>query len=181
MVGISLQAQPRPICLLSVYLPTLTGCTDIFKEFLDYLDFMINLLGYDNDVLILGDINTDLGLGGGPMASTSINEQGKILTQYLKDGTFYLPTFISAPNPATSTYESEAHGSLSTIDHVLCPSHIFPSLSSCHVIEEEPSNNSHHLPLTCQLNTHLPNSPIHRKKNSVNHPVPTGGNLQPMI
>ena len=37
VVGISLQAQPRPICLLSVYLPTRTGCTNIFKESLDYL------------------------------------------------------------------------------------------------------------------------------------------------
>ena len=79
VVGISLQAQPRPICLLSVYLPTCTGCTDIFKESLDYLDSMINLLGYENDVFILGDMNADLGLTGGPMASTHINEQGKIL------------------------------------------------------------------------------------------------------
>ena len=45
VVAISLQAQRRPICLLSVYLPTHTGCTDIFKESLDYLDSMINLLG----------------------------------------------------------------------------------------------------------------------------------------
>ena len=45
---------------------------------------MINLLGLDNDVFILGDINADLGPGGGPMASTAINEQGKILMQYLK-------------------------------------------------------------------------------------------------
>ena len=70
--------------MLSVYLPTRTGCTDIFKESLDYLDSMINLLSFDNDVFILGDINADLGPGRGPMASTSINEQGKILMQYLK-------------------------------------------------------------------------------------------------
>ena len=58
-----------------------TGYTDIFKESLDYLDSMINLLGYENDVFILGDMNTDLGLSGGPMTSTPINEQGKILMQ----------------------------------------------------------------------------------------------------
>ena len=62
MVGISLQAQRRPIRLLSVYLPTRTGCTDIFKESLDYLDSMINLLGYENDVFILGDMKQTLDL-----------------------------------------------------------------------------------------------------------------------
>ena len=37
-----------------------TGCTDMFKESLDYLDSMINLLGYNSDVYILDDINADL-------------------------------------------------------------------------------------------------------------------------
>ena len=137
MVSILLQTQPRPICLLSVYLPTCTACTDIFKESLDYLDSTNNLFRFANDVLILGDMNADLGLGGGPMASTPINEQGK-----------------------TSTYESEANSSISTIDHILCPSHVLSSLSSCHVIEE-PSNNSDHFPITWHISIHLPFSPIH--------------------
>ena len=180
VVGISLQAQPRPICLLSVYLPTRTGCTDIFKESLDYLDSMINLLGYENDVFILGDMNADLGLTGGPMASTHINEQGKILQKYLQRWNFLSAHLHLSPTPATSTYESEAHGSISTIDHILCPSHVLQSLSSCHVIEEEPSNNSDHLPITCRLNTHLPTSPTHHEKFTP-PPVPTGGSSQLMI
>ena len=100
------------------------------------------------------------------MASTPINEQGKILMQYLKRWNFLSAHLHLSPTPATSTYESEAHGSISTIDHILCPSHVLPSLSSCHVIEEEPSNNSDHLPITCQISTHLPNSPTHHKKSS---------------
>ena len=124
-----------------------TGCTDIFKESLEYLDSMINLLGYENDVFILGDMNADLGLTGGPMASTPINEQGKILRQYLQRWNFLSAHLHLSPTPATSTYESEAHGSISTIDHILCPSHVLQSLSSCHVIKEEPSNNSDHLPI----------------------------------
>ena len=147
MVGILLQAQLRPICLLSVYLPTRTGCTDTFKESLDYLDSIINLFGFDNDVFILGDINADLGLGGGPMASTPINEQGKILMQYLKRWNFLSAHLHLSPTPETSTYESEAHGSISTIDHIIC----LP-------------NNSDHLPITCHISTHLPTSLIHHKK-----------------
>ena len=75
---------------------------------------MINLFRFAKDVLTLGDMNADLGLGGGPMASTPINEQGK-----------------------TSTYESEADRSISTIDHILCPSlpisrTLIPLILSCY-------------------------------------------------
>ena len=100
------------------------------------------------------------------MASTPINEQGKILMQYLKRWNFLSAHLYLSPTPETSTYESEAHGSISTIDHILCPSHVLPSLLTCHVIEEEPSNTSDHLPLTCNISTQLPNSPIHHKKSS---------------
>ena len=129
---------------------------------------MINLLGLDNDVFILGDINADLGPGGGPMASTAINEQGKILMQYLKRWNFLSAHLHLSSSPETSTYESEACCSISTIDHILCPSHVLPSLSSCHVIEEDPSNNSDHVPITCNISTQLPNSPIHCKKSRPN-------------
>ena len=49
----------------------------------------------DNDVLILGDINADLGLGGGPMASTPLNKQGKTLMQYPKRWNFQKGKLIS--------------------------------------------------------------------------------------
>ena len=38
IVGIKLLSEPRPICFFSVYLPTRSGCTDVFKESLDYID-----------------------------------------------------------------------------------------------------------------------------------------------
>ena len=169
VVGISLQAQPRPICLLSVYLPMRTGCTDIFKESLDYLDSMINLLGYENDVFILGDMNADLGLSGGPMASTPINEQGKILRQYLQRWNFLSAHLHLSPTPATSTYESEARAmapyqQLTTFFALPMYSHLsYPAVSSK---RNHASNNSDHLPITCQISTHHPNSPIFYKKSS---------------
>ena len=73
---------------------------------------MINLLGLDNDVFILGDINADLGPSGGPMASTAINEQGKILMHYLKRWNFLSAHLHLSSSPEISTYESEARGSI---------------------------------------------------------------------
>jgi len=83
VVGIQLQTQSHPIGFFSVYLPTRSGCTDAFKESLDYCDSLIGLFGYEIDVVILGDINADPGPAGGSMATTPANEQGVILIQYL--------------------------------------------------------------------------------------------------
>ncbi len=88
VVGIQIQTNNRPIFFFSVYLPTHSSCTDVFRESLDYLDSLIGLYGYDNDVIILGDINADPGSCGGPMACTPSNEQGKILLKCLKRWNF---------------------------------------------------------------------------------------------
>ncbi len=78
--------------------------------------------------------------------------------QHSKDQTLQSPSLL------TYTYESEAHGSVSTIDHILCPSHTLPSFPSSHVMEEEPSNNSDHLPVTCQIDVNLSLPPVHPRQ-----------------
>ena len=84
VVGIRLVIVDHPICFPSVYLPTRTGCTDDFKECIDYLDAVLDRLSFDNDVIIMGDLNADPGSEGGPLSSTSANEQGRILLHYLQ-------------------------------------------------------------------------------------------------
>ena len=78
---------PLPSPLLSllntVYLPSQLGCTDGFKESLDQLDATLQILPPAADVIVMGDFNADIGATGGPKASTSANEQRKILQKYL--------------------------------------------------------------------------------------------------
>jgi len=63
----SFRCSTPPYLFFSVYLPTHLGCTEAFKESLDYFDSLIGLFGYENDVVILGDINADHGPAGRPM------------------------------------------------------------------------------------------------------------------
>ena len=56
--------------LISVYLPSQSGCTDEFKESLDQLDAAILLLPSGADIVIMGDFNADLGNLGGPGSCT---------------------------------------------------------------------------------------------------------------
>ena len=80
LVAIQLLNLHRPICLLAVYLPSPSGGTDAFKDRLDYVNSALGQLCFDNDV---GDFNANPGSEGGPLATTSVNEQSHILLRYL--------------------------------------------------------------------------------------------------
>ena len=92
------------------------------------------------------------------------------------DGNTYLITLHLSPSQSTHTDESEAHGSLSTIDHFLGPPHMLSSISKCVVGEEDPTNTSDHLPILAQMelcfHPHTAPSPVepqnqmHSKTNS---------------
>ena len=85
VVGIQLSTKYHNLCFLSTYLPTRSGCTDQFKESLDYLDSVLTQMGSDHDTLILGDLNADIGLSGGPYCTSNANEQERILQHYLSN------------------------------------------------------------------------------------------------
>ena len=79
MIGIEYNLSHCSLYIISVYLPSRSGCTDDIKESLDQLDAAITLLSPGTDIIIMGDFNADLGLLGGPKASTEVNEQGRYL------------------------------------------------------------------------------------------------------
>ena len=159
VVGIKVATAHRPTCFLSVYLPTRSGCTDDFKEQLDYIDAVLGQLSLDNNVIIMGDLNADPGSEGGPLSNTNANEQGKILLRYLKRWEYASvhlhDTSNFHPGHVTHTYCSEAHASLSTIDHILTPQHILHCFSNSRVEEDDPLNLSDHQFLLSDYSCHL--------------------------
>ena len=52
--------------------------------YMDDLDAVLGHFAFDNDEIIMGDFNADPGSEGGPLSSTPMNEQGRILLCYLK-------------------------------------------------------------------------------------------------
>ena len=155
VVGIRLVTADRPICFLPVYLPTRTGCTDDFKECMDYLDAVLGRLSFDNDVIIMGDLNADPGSEGGPLSSTSTNEQGRILLCYLQRWNYMSVHLhdkdLGLLQNVRHTYCSGAHNTVSTIDHILSPQHLLSRFSNSSVSEEEPTNFSDHPPVHTQF------------------------------
>ena len=158
LVAIQLLNLHRSICLLAVYLPSHSGGTDVFKDSLDYVDSVLGQLCLDNDVCILGDFNADPGSEGGPLATTNVNEQGHILLRYLRKWEYistHLQPQSSISHFATHTYVSEAHGSCSTIDHILAPRHLLSRFSESLVWDEDPLNLSDHLPVSASIQCYL--------------------------
>ena len=119
---------------------------------------------------------------GAPQACTRANEHGCILLRYLRGWKYLSYHLHLSPSQSTHTYESEAHGSLSTIDHFLGPSHMLSSISKCVVGEEDPINTSDHLPILAQMelcfHPHTAPSPVESLDQT--HSKPNWDKLSPM-
>jgi hypothetical protein len=118
------------------------------------------MLMYPNSRLIFaGDCNADPGTVGGPFGLSS-NEQGVILGRYLIRWDYVSTHLHFRPSLSVHTYESEAHGSHSAIDHVLCPRYLLKAISQSNVLSDHPLNTSDHLPVWVELNIDLIAHPI---------------------
>ena len=93
------------------------------------------------------------------MSLSSPNEQGKILNKYLMRWKF-VSTHLHLCSLPTYTYESEAHASLSTIDHIMCPSHMLNKFCSSFSLGDHPLNTSDHFPLSATLLLPFHPSPV---------------------
>ena len=62
IVGIRCDFKEKsPLFILSVYMPASSHCIEEFNEYLDYLCTLYNSLSSEGFVIIMGDLNGDLG------------------------------------------------------------------------------------------------------------------------
>ena len=151
MIGIKLDYGDGPLFIIAVYLPSRSGCTDPFKESVNQLGAAIELIPPGCKVIVLGDFNADLGALGGPMLCSTTNEQGSIFSSYVNAWDLVSSHLHLSPTNSTYTYESEAHFSFSTIDHIICPRYLLSNLCSSKVLDDHPLNTSDHLPVTAEF------------------------------
>ena len=184
IVGIQLSSPHHSLYFISVYLPCRSGCADDFKEMLDHIDTILQLLPTSADVIIMGDFNADLGQEGGPKCTTPANEQGKIFLRYLRSWNYISTHLYLSPMSESFTYESEAHSSLSTIDHIICPRHLLPSFRSSSPLQDLPLNTSDHHPVCAALRCTFSSTISHRDHPNYSPPNSgwwTGGRAAPKM
>ena len=152
--------MPQPMFVFSVYLPSLSGCTDVYRESLDRLNATLTSLPVISNTIILGDFNADPGCHGGPYCTTRLIEQGSILAHFL-DQWNLASTHLHFPGaPSSHTFESEAHLTLSAIDHIMCHTSILPRFKFSNTLPEHHLNRSNYLPVVAVVQVHhLPQPP----------------------
>ena len=60
------------------------------------------------------------------LSLVQLNEQGRILHRYFTRWEFVSSHLHLQSTPSSYTYESEAHSTLSSIDHIVCPHRMLP-------------------------------------------------------
>ena len=155
-IAIELRSDLGPFYFVSVYLPSRTTSTDLFRDALDQLTAALLLLSPSANVIIMGDFTTDLDIHGGPLSTTSLNSQGRILLQFMARFNLLSAHLHKSNQLFSHTFESEAHSSVSTIEHILCSMHLLPEIHSTYPINDHSLNNSNHLPVFANLSSNLP-------------------------
>ena len=123
-------------------------------------------------MIVLGDLNADMGDCGGPLATSNPNEQGRILLRYLHKWNYVSVHLHTCTTFPTSTCTSEAHRTSGTIDHILCPEHLLPNFSNCAVPVDNLLNLSDHDPVCARLSCTLDVAPQQPKKFRNSHYLP---------
>ena len=74
--------EKSPLFILSVYLPSSSHCIEEFNEYLDYLWALYDSLSTECFVIIMGDLNGDLGNSLGDKGCNAPNDRGLRLIDF---------------------------------------------------------------------------------------------------
>ena len=92
-----------------MYLPTTDCSCDIYKEYLIELENTISALQSDGPVVVMGDFNAHLGIGGGIRGLGDINVQGQMLMDLICRTEMYAVSLSQIASVPSYTFFSGDH------------------------------------------------------------------------
>ena len=150
IMGIEIECDTHKLQILNVYLPY--NCSDNHSDFIYYLNKIDNIMcNYASPyIYAVGDFNANTRLDDNGSLS---HEFGRELTKFCKDVNLILSDVHFLEHADTYTYYSEAHHSVSWIDHILT------TVSGHSLIDSVTVDNtfisSDHFPVTMKINASL--------------------------
>ncbi|CAH1800465.1 unnamed protein product, partial [Owenia fusiformis] len=160
IMGIKIRLSDTTLYVLCVYLPY-QGCVKAsFREWLDILEEIVIQLQSDGEVLIIGDVNSDLGnihnvRGAYPPSCNGIAFNNMCIRQGLKVAD--LTPICTGP---TYSFHRQYTG-YSYIDHCIVSASLFSKCTKVAIMEESLINTSDHLPICVHLS--LVHESVHLK------------------
>ena len=133
-------------------MPASSHCIEEFNEYLDYLWALYDSLFTEGFVIIIGDLNGDLGNSLGYKGCYAPNDRGLRLLDFAKYFNLCPINLLSICSGPLETFVSHCGLFKSTIDYILLPNCLHHSIVSCKTFEQTIENTSDHLPIQLKIN-----------------------------
>ena len=147
-----------PLFILGVYLPLSSHQMDVFNECLDYLWALYDSLSDKGLVIIMGDLNGDLGNSLGERGKYEPNDRGLKILDFINFFNLCLVNLLSTSCGPRETFVSHSGRYKSTLDYILLPNCLFDSIIFCKTFDKSIDNTSDHLPVMLKIKKYHFNS-----------------------
>ena len=166
-MGLKFNCNSTDFLVLNIYMPYC--CDSNIDEYLFYLNKINSVIdeSLTSNVYVMGDFNSDV----------TVNTQGRIyhkfgheLAQFCKEERFVLSDAIRLDKNNSFTYYSEAHQTVSWIDHVLCTSNSDELIINIDILYDFISSDHHPIMVEIKCTNNVNN--VMEKDNGTNRCKP---------
>ena len=148
IVGIQCSIPDKNLLfVLGVYLPSSNAKLEEFREYLDHLWALYGSLSARGYVLILGDLNGDLGNSLGDKGNYEPNQRGLKLLDLADFFNLCLVNPLGSCSGPLESYISHCGRYRSNIDNVILPNCPLDNIVSAKTFDPHVDNTSDHLPI----------------------------------
>ena len=153
IVGIRCDFNEKSPFLFSVYIcPLRATVSRSLMNTLTISGHLYDSLSTEGFVIIMGDLNGDLGKSLGDNCCYAPNDRGFRLLDFANYFNFCPINLLSIYSGPLETYVSLCGRFKSTIDYILLPNCLHDSIVSCKTFEQTIENTSDHLPIQLKIN-----------------------------
>ena len=146
----------KPLFILSVYMPSTNHALDEYREYLDFHWALHDSLSADSFVLVMGDLNGDLGNSLGDKGLKEPNEHGKLLLDFANYFNLCPINLLTICDGPLETYFSHCGKYRSTIDYIFLPNCLQNSIVMSKTFDLDIDNTSDHQPVIAKLDYSIP-------------------------
>ena len=146
-----LRYQPQPsevYFFVSVYLPSQGGEEDL-RTVIDEITEVVESREVGSHVIILGDLNGDVGSLGGPRGVRGPTQRGRYVMELFERHGLYPANMQANANGPVTTFN--CHNSSSTLDYIAVPLYLSSHVKDCAVSEWDALNTSDHTDVRLSL------------------------------
>ena len=140
----------KNISIINVYLPQPQCKNAKYEETLNNLEALVKSCHMNGTVIVIGDVNAQLGEEGGQRGWGPTSVNGKTLLEFAQRNMMQIYDLLeSTTGPRYTCYSH--WGSVSYIDHCLVSGELSTYIKKCMIMEEDLRNTSDHLPLRMEI------------------------------